>query len=628
MTNHQQQDSTRAWGLTLAALGVVFGDIGTSPLYAVRESFSSRYNIPITDENVIGILSLIIWTFIFTAWLKYIYFVLRADNKGEGGILSLLALAVPPSKTSGGSKRWFIYFGLFGAALLCGDGMVTPALSVLSAVEGLSLATPVFDPYILPITITILAGLFYLQNIGTSKIGFVFGPIIFIYFLTLIALGLPQLFQTPHILYAFNPYYSYLFFETQGANGFWVMGSVFLVVTGCEALYADMGHFGRAPIRKAWKTVVFPALVINYLGQGALILNNPETARNPFFLLAPEWALYPLVILATMATVIASQALISGVFSLTRQAIALGFCPRLKIVHTSSKEIGQVFFPFMNWALMIATIWLVIEFKDSRSLVGLYGLSVSMTMSITTLFALIVAYKRWRWRFRSVALMGSLLIGLDVVYVGANLDKIPHGGFVPLTIAGIIFTLMTTWKRGRRILGIRLRSQCESFDDFVTTPLDPDVHRVRGTAIFLTTDINMIPPALARNLKHNKVIHKRVILLSLITKDVPRVPRAERAHIESHPNNLWRVTCAFGFMEAQVIHEVLQSLRLGGLDVDLKDVTFFVGRETLIASRKAGGMAIWREHLFSFMSRNAYRAPSFFQIPYDQVIEIGSQIEL
>lgn len=634
MSEQKQHDSTHLWALTLSALGVVFGDIGTSPLYALRECFSKHYNIPVTTNNVLGILSLIIWSLIFTVSIKYILFVLRADNKGEGGILALLALAVPQSKTSGGKKRWMIYVGMFGAALLCGDGIITPAISVLSAVEGLKVATPVFDNYIVLITVAILTGLFYMQSIGTSKIGFVFGPIIIVYFITLAVMGVPHIFHSfssledPNVLWAFNPYFAFELARNHGTSVFWAMGSVFLAVTGCEALYADMGHFGRTPIRVGWTYVVFPALVINYLGQGALLLSNPQAIENPFFMMAPQWALYPLVALVTMATVIASQALISGVFSLTRQAILMGFCPRLRIIHTSSSEIGQIFIPAMNWALMVATIYLVLEFRTSSNLVGAYGIAVALTMFITTFLALAVAWRRWRWSPLLVVTVGTPMILIDAVYFGANLEKVPHGGWFPLLAAVIVFTLMTTWKRGRRILAIRLRAQCERFDDFVEQGIETSVTHVKGTAIFLTTDADMIPPALARNLKHNKVIHSRVILLSIVTRDVPRIARADRVRLETYRDNLYRVTCYFGFMETPTIQEILEAMRSKDLDVHLEDVTFFLGRETLIAAQRSGGMALWREHLFSFMSRNSYRATQFFQIPYDQVIEIGSQIEL
>jgi KUP system potassium uptake protein len=628
MIEEKQHDTSRLWALTLGALGVVFGDIGTSPLYAVRECFSEHAGLPVTTDNVLGILSLIIWSLLIVVFIKYIFFVMRADNKGEGGILALLALAVPPGKTSGGRKRWLVFIGLFGAALLYGDGMITPAITVLSAVEGLTVATPLFNEYIIPITVIILATIFYFQSNGTSKIGFVFGPIILVYFALLAVLGLPEIVKAPYVLNAFNPYYAYELFRNYGQVVYWSLGSVFLVATGCEALYADMGHFGRLPIRLGWRYVVFPALVLNYLGQGALLISNPKAIANPFFFLAPDWALYPTVIIATMASIIASQALISGVFSLTSQAISLGFCPRLQIVHTSDREKGQIYIPTMNWALMLTTIWLVLEFRTSSNLAGAYGIAVSLTMLITTFLAAVVARQRWNWPLSRTVAVALLFLFVDIVFLGANGIKIPNGGWFPLMMGLAVFSFMTTWKRGRRILAIRLRAQSERFSDFIAHQLPADVRRVPGTALFMTSDPDMIPPAMARNLRHNHVIHERVVMLSLITRDVPRVQRADRAKVEKCRENFHRVTCFFGFMESPTINEVLAALAIKGLDIPLPEITFFLGRETLIAARRPGGMALWREHLFSFMSRNAYRATQFFQIPADQVIEIGSQIEL
>jgi len=628
MIDQKQHDTTRVYALTLGALGVVFGDIGTSPLYALRECFTGHHPIPVTTDNVLGILSLIIWSLIIIVSIKYLLFVLRADNKGEGGVLSLLALAMPASKTSGGRKRWLIYIALFGAALLYGDGMITPAITVLSAVEGLKIATPIFDDYIILISLCILISIFALQKNGTSRIGFVFGPLISIYFAMLAVLGLPQIVASPYVLHAFNPFYAYQLFSNYGLHVYWALGAVFLAVTGCEALYADMGHFGRRPIRLAWTYIVFPALVINYLGQGALLIAEPGAIKNPFFLLAPEWALIPVVIVATIASVIASQALISGVFSLTRQAILMGFCPRLQIVHTSSREIGQIYVPAINWTLMLATIWLVLEFKSSSNLVGAYGIAVSLTMVISTSLTLFVAWRRWRWKPWQLAGAALGFGVIDAAFLGANLVKIPDGGWFPLLAAGMIFALMTTWKRGRRILAIRLRAQCDRFEDFAKTELDPAICKVPGTSVFMASDPEMIPPAMARNLRYNHVIHERVIVMSLITRDVPRIQRADRARIESYPRNLYRVTCSFGFMETPTIHEVLEAMKLKGLTIPLDEITFFLGRETLIASAKPGGMALWREHIFALMSRNAYRATQFFSIPAHQVIEIGSQIEL
>lgn len=628
MIDQKQHGSTRVWALTLGALGVVFGDIGTSPLYALRECFNGHHVIPVTPDNVLGILSLIIWSLIIVVSIKYLLFVLRADNKGEGGVLSLLALAMPAGKTSGGRKKWLIYVGLFGAALLYGDGMITPAVTVMSAVEGLKVATSIFDDYIVLISLAILISIFALQKSGTSRIGYFFGPVISVYFLMLAVLGLPHIFDYPAVFNAFNPYYAYKIFATYGWHVYWGLGAVFLAVTGCEALYADMGHFGRLPIRMAWSYIVFPALVINYLGQGAMLIEHPETISNPFFLLAPEWALIPVVIMATCASVIASQALISGTFSLTRQAILMGFCPRLQIIHTSSHEIGQIYVPAINWALMLSTIWLVLEFKSSSNLISAYGIAVALTMFLTTALTVFVAWRRWRWKTWQIAITGVVFLIIDSAFLGANIVKVPDGGWFPLLAAGIVFALMTTWKRGRRILAIRLRQQCDRFEDFVKTDLEASVCKVPGTAVFMASDPDMIPPAMARNLKYNHVIHERVIVLSLVTRDVPRIQRADRARIETYPRNLFRVTCFFGFMETPSIQEVLESIRLKELDIPLDEITFFLGRETLIASAKPGGMALWREHIFAFMSRNAYRATQFFHIPANQVIEIGSQIEL
>jgi KUP system potassium uptake protein len=628
LNDQKQHDSKRLWSLTLGAIGVVFGDIATSPLYSLRECFAVHHGLAVTNDNILGILSLIIWSLISIVSVKYILFVLRADNKGEGGILSLLALVMGPVKTSGGRKKWLVFLGIFGAALLYGDGMITPAITVLSAVEGLAIATPLFHNYIVIITVAILAAFFCFQSLGTARIGFIFGPIILVYLTMLTVLGLPHIVANPVVLSAINPLHGLDFLIRNGFEVFWVLGSVFLAVTGCEALYADMGHFGRRPIRVAWTYLVFPALVINYLGQGALMISDPSRVDNPFFHLAPDWALYPVVIMATLASIVASQALISGVFSLTRQAISLGFCPRLRINHTSSEEIGQIYVPAMNWGLMICTIWLVFEFKTSSNLVGAYGIAVALTMLITGFFATLVALRIWKWNPYYVVGVGAVMVCVDLVFVLANSVKIPHGGWFPLVIALAIFAMMTTWKRGRRILAIRLRAQCDRLEDYVESPVPPDIFRAPGTAIFMTTDPEMVPPAMARNLEHNHVLHERVILLSILTREVPRMPRDHRVKLEKFQNEIYRVTANFGFMESPTIQEVLESVDLQGLNIVLDDITFFLGRETLIAARRAGGMAIWREHLFSFMARNAYRATQFFRIPPSQVVEIGSQIEL
>lgn len=630
MGNKLDNNKSNLWALTLTALGVVFGDIATSPLYALRECFSEHYNIPLNRETVLGVLCLIIWSLIIVVSVKYILFVLRANNKGEGGVLALLALALPKSKNYTHYDKVLILLGIFGAALLYGDGAITPAVSVLSAVEGLKLVAPNLDKYIMLITIFILVCLFYFQRSGTSKIGFVFGPIILLYLAILTILGLPQIFNHPEILSALNPYYGVRLFMDHGPKVFLAFGSIFLAVTGCEALYADMGHFGRRPISFGWTYIVFPALVINYLGQGALLISNPEAIKNPFYeLVGPfEWALIPLIMVATMAAIVASQALISGVFSITRQAIQLGFCPRLEIIHTSDEEIGQIYIPTMNWVLMGLTIWLVVEFRSSSAMAGAYGIAVSLTMLITSILALTVARRKWNWKIWHIVVVGITLMSIDCVFLGANMIKLFDGGWVPLMIGGVIFNLMTTWQRGRDILTEHLKTKSQPLEKFIDEKRVNTIYHVNGTAIFLTTDLERIPPALARNVHHNKVLHERIIILGLNTLDVPRVPRFERANIELFADNMFRVHCNFGFMETPTIQEVLESLKLQSLNIDLKDTTFFLGRETLIAGNSPGGMRKWRNHLFSFMLKSSYRATQFFKIPADQVIEIGGQIEI
>ncbi len=614
--------------LTLAALGIVFGDIGTSPLYALRECFSHSVGIPLAPENILGVLSLILWSLFVVVFGKYMVFILRANNRGEGGILALLALALPQSKVSGGRKRILTIIGIFGAALLYGDGMITPAISVLSAVEGLSVATTIFNDYISLLTVLILALLFSVQRFGTNKIGSLFGPFILLYFTVLALLGLPHIIEVPSILKAFNPMYALNLAQNYGMMAFWMLGSVFLVVTGCEALYADMGHFGRKPIQLAWLFVVFPSLAINYLGQGALLILDPKAISNPFFNLAPTWALYPLVVIVTLATVVASQALISGVFSLTRQAILLGYAPRMNIVHTSSDQLGQIYVPFANWVLMIGTIWLVVEFDSSSNLAGAYGIAVSLTMLITTLLALLVARRRWHFSYSAVAALGTVFLVVDLAFLGANLNKILEGGWVPLTIGLFVLILMTTWKKGRRILAIRLRHECGPLENLIESDLLSLVHRIPGTGVFMASDPDMVPPALARNLHHNKVANERILIMSFIFHERPRIAKQDRVDVETLPGNILKIKCHFGFIESPNIMTVLEAMRAKNIDIPIEEMTFYLGRETLIASKSYVGMAIWREILFSFMSRNSSRATIFFKLPPNQVIEIGSQIEL
>ncbi|MDY7225681.1 potassium transporter Kup [Hyalangium rubrum] len=623
--------SRRTAALALGALGVVYGDIGTSPLYSLRECFSGPHGITPTPANVMGVLSLIFWALFIIISVKYLLFVLRADNRGEGGILALLALVMQRPKGSQASRPGrplLVMLGLFGAALLYGDGIITPAVSVLSAVEGLSVATPIFKPYIVPITLVILLALFLVQRHGTGGIGTVFGPVMCLWFVTLAVLGGKELVHNPAVLGALSPVQGVRFFLENGKQGFLVLGAVFLVVTGGEALYADMGHFGRRPIRWAWFCMVLPGLMLNYLGQGALLLRAPEAAHNPFYLLAPSWALYPLVVLATVATVIASQALISGAFSLTRQAMQLGYCPRMEVVHTSAEEMGQIYLPTLNRMLLIGVFIVVLGFRSSTALAAAYGIAVTATMAITTVLAYVVARERWG-ASRAVALpVAGVFLAVDLAFFGSNAVKIVHGGWFPLLLAVVIFTLLTTWKRGREILGGKMRVGSMDLGDLLKS-LD-GVHapmRVPGTAVFMTGSPLGTPPALLHNLKHNKVLHEQVVLLTILSEDVPHVPPEEQLEVETLEQGFVRVIARYGFMDNPSVPNILQRCRERGLQFQLMRTSFFLGRETLIPSKKPG-MAMWREALFSWMSRNARSATAFFRIPPNRVVELGAQVEL
>ena len=608
----------------LATLGVVYGDIGTSPLYALRECFFGSHSVPPTHDNVLGVLSLIIYSLVLVISIKYVVLVLRADNQGEGGILALTAL-LPARGAAAGRTPALVLLGLFGAALLYGDGMITPAITVLGAVEGLNVVTPLFSPYVVPLTVGIIIAVFVLQQSGTASIGRLFGPVMVVWFLALAVLGVTSLVKQPEVLGAIDPRHAVAFFNEHGLHGVAVLGAVFLVVTGGEALYADMGHFGTRPIRIVWFAVVLPALLLNYFGQGALLLTD-SSAANPFFRLAPEWALLPLVALATAAAVIASQALISGVFSLTRQAIQLGYCPRLDIEHTSSREIGQVYVPQANWGLMLSTLAIVIGFGSSAALAAAYGIAVTLTMTITVLLLSIVAYARWRWPLPSVvAAMGFFLV-IDLAFVSANVLKITQGGWLPLVIALAIFTLMTTWKTGRRILADRLTSRSMPIEEFVASLSRVEIARVPGTAIFMTAQPRGTPPALAHNLRHNKVLHEQVVTLVVTTLQMPYVPPEERLWVRPMGHGVFDVALRLGFMENADIPLLLKEARHFGLNIG-DDATYFLGRETLIVT-PAPGMAKWREKLFVFMSRNAGRAAGFFRLPSDRVVELGVQVEL
>lgn len=609
-------------------MGVVFGDIGTSPLYALRECFSGPHGIAPASANILGVLSLIFWSLLLVISVKYLLFVLRADNRGEGGILALMSLIIPVLPATASVQRYLmIAMGLFGAALLYGDGMITPAITVLSAVEGMEVATPAFTPYILPATVFILILLFLVQRKGTAGVGAVFGPVMLVWFVVLAALGLYQTVQAPQVLAAVNPWHGVSFFMRNGIHGFLILGSVFLVVTGGEALYADMGHFGARPIKLTWFFVVLPALLLNYFGQGALLLRNPAMADNPLFKMAPGWFLYPVVALATLASVIASQAVISGAFSLTRQAILLGYVPRLKIDHTSEKEIGQIYLPTVNWTLMVCCIWLVLEFRSSSRLAAAYGIAVTTTMVITTMLLFFFFTLKWKINPWIAGLSTAAFLIVDLAFFGANIVKIGHGGWFPLAVAIIIYLLMATWKRGREILSDRLRE--------VTLPVGvllADVEkrtpiRVRGTAVYMDRLPDGVPPALFHNMKHNKILHERVVFLTVVVDDVPTVSERERQRTENLGFGFYRMTLHYGFMENIDVPAALKRLKVDGRGFEELDTTYFLGRETLIASKRPG-MALWRERLFAWMSRTEGRATSFFQIPPGRVVELGIQIEL
>jgi KUP system potassium uptake protein len=616
--------------LALGALGIVYGDIGTSPLYALRDCFSGEHGITPTPANVLGVLSLVFWSLIIVISVKYLAFVMKADNRGEGGILSLLALVVQQrgsGERSAARRPLLLAMGLFGASLLYGESIITPAVSVLSAVEGLGVATPLFTPYVVPIALVILLALFLVQRHGTGGIGRVFGPLMVAWFTAIAVLGVKELVANPAVLRAVWPGHAVSFFAQNGWHGFLVLGAVLLVVTGGEALYADMGHFGYRPIRYAWFGLVLPALVLNYFGQGALLLRNPGVASNPFYYLAPQWALYPLVGLATAAAVIASQALISGAYSLTRQAIQLGYSPRMEVVHTSAEEKGQIYLPGVNLALLLGVVVVVLGFRSSANLTAAYGIAVTGAMVITTCLAYVVARERWGVR-RSIALpVAGLFLAVDLSFFGANVVKVAHGGWLPLTLGVVLFTLMTTWKRGRELLGQKLRAASLRIEDLLESFGDNGPQRVPGTAIFMTGNPEAAPTALLHNLKHNKVLHEQTVLLSIATEDVPHVPAAERVTVESLPLGLRRVTARYGFMEDPSIPDILKRCREAGLPFNVMSTSFFLGRETLIPSKKPG-MALWREVLFVWMSRNSRAATAFFRIPPNRVVELGAQIEL
>lgn len=611
--------------LTLGALGVVFGDIGTSPLYAIRECFHS---IPVTTENVLGILSLVFWALLIVISGKYVLYVMRADNRGEGGVLALMALAHPKPELEGRDpKRFVIYLGLFGSALLYGDGVITPAISVLSAVEGLEIATPYFKSYVVPISVAILIFLFTLQRFGTDKIGKAFGPIILIWFFVLAILGLNGIIHNPNVLEAINPYHAFNFMMVNRLEGFFTLGVVFLVVTGGEALYADIGHFGRKPINLAWFFVVLPSLMLNYFGQGALLLKEPAAQEHPFYHLAPSWATLPLVGLSAIAAIIASQALISGTFSMTRQAIQLGYLPRQKINHTSHSEIGQIYLPSINWTMLFSTVVLVLVFNSSSNLAAAYGLAVTATMVITTILIYFVARDVWRWP-QWLALTISLFFGIiDISFFASNLVKLFEGGFVPIVLGGFIFACTTTWRRGRHILANRLRSRTVKVEKFLAQLEHTEVHIVPGTAIFMTSVPEGTPPSLIHNVRHNHVLHENTVLLTVTTQSVPHVESSDNLEVKQIHKGIYSVMLRYGFMDVPDVPRAMQQAFDRFFAYDAQDVTYFLGRETLISTSRPG-MARWREKLFSFMTKNSQKATDFFKLPADRVFEIGMVVEL
>jgi KUP system potassium uptake protein len=615
--------------LTIAALGVVFGDIGTSPLYAMKECVAEGHGVPPTHDNVLGLLSLVFWALTMVITVKYVTFVMRADNKGEGGILALLAL-VPQARVKQTSVRigWMTALVIFGASLLYGEGVLTPAITVLGAVEGLGVATPQLEPGVVPIACGILAGLFWFQKKGTAGVGRVFGPVMAVWFLALAVLGVAQVVRHPSVLYAIDPRYAVGFFLDHGHHGFVVLGAVVLVFTGGEALCADMGHFGPLPIRIAWLGLVMPSLMVNYFGQGALLIEEPSTASNPFFALVPANLVYPMTGLATAAAIIASQALISGAFSITRQAIQLGFFPRVNIIHTSETKEGQIYIPEINAALALACILVVLGFRESNALAGAYGLSVTGTMTITSIVYFFVLTRTWHWPLWRAIPVVAVFLTLDVAFFGSNLIKFFNGGWLPVAIAICIFTVMTTWKRGRALLARDIAGRMLPADLFLADLEQHPPHRVPGTAVFMSSTPQGVPIVLLHHWKHNQILHDTVVLLSVVSEPVPLVPASERVHVERLTGGFYRVTAHYGFMQTPNVPAVLtRAHRLFGLPFAPERTSYYLGREVLLPTGRSN-MSAWRKRLFSFISRNARSATQYFGIPPDRVVELGMQITL
>ncbi len=626
-TSLQSHSKQHLAGLTFSAIGVVFGDIGTSPLYAVKEVFHGGLTTDTT--HVLGVLSLIFWSLTLVVATKYAVFIMRADNKGEGGIMALLALVLQGTQFNPRKARFIITTGLIGAVLFYGDSIITPAISVLSAVEGLQIIAPKLEHYVLPATITVLGGLFLLQARGTKTMGKLFSPIMCIWFVVLAIMGVVNIVEQPSVLMAINPYYAvHLLFEL-GWKAFLIMGAVVLTITGAEALYADMGHFGLKPIRYAWFSFVFPALLLNYFGQGALLISHPEAIENPFYLMAPTWALYPLLILSTLATIIASQAVISGAFSLTRQAIQLGYSPRMNIFHTSGDEMGQIYIPAVNWLLMVAVFILVLSFKSSTALASAYGLAVTGTMISTTILAFIVIQELWKWNKATSIGFLSIFLTFDILFFLANSLKIPEGGWLPLTVGTVLFLIMTTWIKGRALLAEHMDERRVLFEDLEDMSISHQAVTVKGSAIYMAKSLHGVPQVFLHNFEHNHVLHEQIIVLTIVTKDEPYVDVAHRIKIRSFgkDNNFHRVKLYYGFQQSPDVRQAIEQCAQEGLNIDFKQASFFIGSERL-SFRKKSPMPKWRRPLFRFLFHNAASAIEFFKIPVERVVELGIRIEL
>lgn len=635
--NETAPPKASTWALALGALGVVYGDIGTSPLYAIKECFNPEYGLAPSVDNVIGICSLVFWSLVLVVVVKYLWFVMRADNKGEGGIMALLALLsqhhAQPGETASGWQRWTskvtVMLGLIGTALLGADGTITPAISVLSAMEGLEVATPALKPLVVPATIAILIGLFLVQKGGTERISKIFGPMMLVWFVSISLVALPAIIREPGIFAALNPTRAFILLTTHGWHGFMVLGAVVLCITGAEALYADMGHFGRRAISRAWYPLVMPALIINYFGQGAVIMQHgARAAANPFYFLAGPSIIYPMVAIATAATIIASQALISGSFSLAQQAVQLGYSPRLTIIHTSEQAKGQIYVPEINTLLMLSCVALVLIFGSSSRLAGAYGISVMGTMTITSLLIFMVAIKHWQWSKPLALLMLVWFLAIDIPYLSANLPKIAHGGWFPILICIVVFSVMTTWKRGRSALVRRMQKSFVQVGDFVDEIRANPPHRVRGTAIFMTSNPRVIPPALKHHYVHNQVLHEQVILLSIVTADVPTIPMRQVLEFTEHGDGFYEVIARFGFMQTPKVDRILRALKvMAGVSTDESKTTYYLGRDVLLTNGPER-MARWRKMLFAFLTRNSLPATAYYGIPPNRVVELGMQVSL